>query len=96
MTQKENDFENKWAAIVAQAWLDADFKKKLLANPDKILSDCGIPVKKGARCKIVEDTKETTYYVLPQKPEGKSLNESELKKVVAAGDIHVLIAVDRG
>jgi hypothetical protein len=87
MPKKKSDFENKWAAIVAQAWLDADFKKKLLANPDKILSECGIPVKKGTHCKIVEDTQDISYYVLPLRPE---VHENELKKVIAAGFIMIL------
>lgn len=78
--QKSNE-QNKWAEIVAKAWHDEKFKKELLTNPEKVLSEHGIKGIKGV--KIVENTNETTYLVLPEKPAKSGLTKDELKKIAA-------------
>ena len=58
----------RFAAVVARAWRDAAFKRRLLADPMGVLRECGIPIPDGAEIRILEDTPECTYLVLPRPP----------------------------
>lgn len=71
----------KWTKIIAKAWSDEEFKKRLLHSPEKILEEYGIPTK-GKKWKIVENTKETAYLILPFK--GGTISSEDLEKISAA------------
>lgn len=80
---KKTEFQHKWAEIIAKAWADEDFKRRLLAHPEKVLHEFGILTPQGEHIRIVENTSNTKYIILPERPEG-SLSPQELKKVAAA------------
>ena len=84
MIDKKSQEENrkKWAQVVAKAWQDPAFKTKLLKSPAQTLKEFGIEGK-GMTYKIVEASKDETYFILPAKPEGK-LSEAELRNIAAA------------
>lgn len=83
---KKNYEENqkKWAQIVAKAWIDPQFKSKLLSHPETILEEHGITFQKNMKCKVIEAHKNEICFVLPVKPEG-NLSETELRNIAAAG-----------
>ncbi len=81
MQKESDDFKNKWAEIVAHAWMDEKFKKELLANPEKVLAEHGLKIK---GVKIVENAGETNYLILPKKPEKSNLTQDQLVKIAAA------------
>lgn len=58
-----------WRKITQRSWEDADFKQKLLANPDAVLEEYGITRRKGVNYRIVVDEPGVRTLVL-QQPEG--------------------------
>ncbi|MFZ5622969.1 MAG: NHLP leader peptide family RiPP precursor [Gemmatimonadota bacterium] len=56
------------AKIVAKAWADPAFKKRLKADPHAVLGEYGIRIPKDVRIRVVENTAKTLYVVLPAKP----------------------------
>ncbi len=53
------------AEIKAKALRDAEFKKKLLADPTKVFRDAGSIFEPNLKVKVVENTADTRYVVLP-------------------------------
>ena len=88
MAQQKDDWSKKWASIVAQAWADDNFKKRLQVDPAKVLAEQGLKVAPGVRIKIVEDTDQVVHLALPQKPSSEELADEHLKQI--AGGIHSL------
>ena len=74
----------KWAEVVARAWIDPKFKHRLLQHPTEVLHEMGIKLPHNAHPKVVENTHEHIYFVLPEKPK-EDLSEAELRKIAAAG-----------
>ncbi|MFI5334953.1 MAG: NHLP leader peptide family RiPP precursor [Chlamydiales bacterium] len=79
-------FRKAWAEVVARAWKDDLFKRKLLTRTNEALKEYGLAVPAGVNLKILEETSTSTYLVLPNKPQ-EELSETEMKKMVAAGEI---------
>jgi hypothetical protein len=75
-----SDLNNQWSQVVAKAWTDASFKKKLLSDPAAALKASGVDVPRGLQVKVVENTDQVLHLVLPVKPNGE-LDEAELEKV---------------
>ncbi len=71
--------------IIAKAWKDPAFKKKLLSNPGDALKEMGVNIPANANVKVVENTPNSYTFVLPASPANiKSLSEAELETVAAA------------
>lgn len=70
-----------WGQIVAKAWSDETFKKRLLAEPAVVLKEHGVEVQPGYQVKIVEDTDTLLHLNLPPKPTAEELSEEELANV---------------
>jgi len=82
MTQQIGDWGKQWTSIVAQAWADDNFKKRLLANPAAVLSEQGLQVPVGVRLKVVEDTDNIIHLTLPTRPGSEELAEEMLDQAV--------------
>ncbi len=76
---------NTWARIVAKAWADESFKKRLIADPKAILKEQGLEVAPDVQLKVIEDTENLHHLTLPPKPAEGELSEEELS--MAAGGI---------
>ena len=72
-------FQKAWGKVVARAWSDQLFKKRLLADPAPALKENGIEVPGKAAIKIVEDSAKTIHLILPKRP--AELSEAELEQV---------------
>jgi hypothetical protein len=83
MFTDQNDWEDIWGQVVAQAWSDPAFKAKLLADPAGVLKDHGILLPAGFTVKIQENTDKVVNLVVPVKPAPTELSEDELHR--AAG-----------
>ncbi len=57
-----------WAKIVAQAWADADYKARLLADPAAVLKEAGLDLPAGVDLRVVENTANLAHFVLPAPP----------------------------
>lgn len=61
--------------VIKRAWKDAEYRKDLLKNPNRVLSseiaksDPGASLPKGIEIKVVEETPSTFYLVLPNNPD---------------------------
>jgi hypothetical protein len=63
--------QNKiWAKIVAKAWADEDYKRRLLDDPAEVLKAEGLDIPEGWEVKVLESTEKQALLVLPPKPEG--------------------------
>jgi hypothetical protein len=58
----------RWGQVIAQAWTDDKFKKRLIDNPSKVLKEQGVTVPAGVEFRVVENTKNVVYLTLPTKP----------------------------
>lgn len=71
--------EKKGAKIIAKAMSDEAFKNELKANPRKVLAEEGIEVPESKEIKVVENTRDEAYLVIPYAEEGLSMEELETR-----------------
>jgi|SRR5208282_1597007 len=77
-SERNDVMAKQWAQVVARAWSDAAFKKRLLAQPAAVLKEAGLESPEGSQVKVVENTDRVVHLVLPPAPE---LAEEELDRV---------------
>lgn len=65
---KSKTTEKKLAKLIARAWDDAEFKKRLVKDPAAVLTENGVALPEGVKLKVVEDTADVLHLVLPAKP----------------------------
>lgn len=78
--------EKQYARIAAKCWADPAFKARLLADPRTALAAEGVAVPAGMNLRVVENTPDVTYVVLPAPPGDKELTDEELGAV--AGGVY--------
>jgi len=69
MANKAIEHRKNMAKVVAKAWSSESFKKRLFAEPKTVLEENGVEVPDGLEIKVVEQTKDLVYVVIPFKPE---------------------------
>ena len=67
--------------IIAKAWSDDVYKQKLLNETAATLLGEGIELPVGVELKVLENTPQVTYVVLPQKPSKTELSDEDLDGV---------------
>ncbi len=82
--KKQDQFAKKWAQVIAKAWVDEEFKQKLLKNPAKTLAAMGIEIPAGQKIEIHTGSERVIHLILPEKPAGV-LSEQDLIKLVGGG-----------
>lgn len=65
------------AKVIALAWQDEAYKKRLLAHPVEVLREAGLEVPEGMRVKVLQDTPTLKHLVIPVRPSGLSARELE-------------------
>ena len=78
------DQQKKWAKIVAKSWADEDYKKRLLSMPMEILKKEGMELPSGLEVRVVENTDNVYYLVLPEKPSESEISAEEGDSLIAA------------
>jgi hypothetical protein len=78
------------AKLVGRAWEDEAFKQALLNDPCAAIEQAtGLKLPAGLDVKVLEETSDTLYLVVPVNPLGQALEEGELSDetlaVVAGG-----------
>jgi hypothetical protein len=79
-----------WSQIVARAWCDADFMKRLRSDPRAMLAEHGldvpadtdVQVDEGTEAKV-EDTDAVRHFVLPANPPDDLMEEDLAGEVIA-------------
>lgn len=67
MTGKENEAK-QYGQIVARAWTDEAFKKRLFEDPKAVLAEFGVRTDDKRDIRVVENSESVFYLVIPQKP----------------------------
>ncbi len=57
-----------YGRMIARAWQDEDFKRRLLEDPEVALAEMGVEVPAGHEVRAVEDTERVTHLVIPPSP----------------------------
>jgi nitrile hydratase alpha subunit len=78
MTNEER--AKRMGQLIAKAWTDDSFKRRLLADPALALEAEGFDVSPGVDVRVVENTDKVYYLVLPAKPSGE-LSDEDLENV---------------
>ena len=82
------------ARIIARAWKDPAFAADLRRNPRAAIQrelaamnvDLALPP--GVDIKVVEETADTMYLVVPEKPEGAAeLSQASLTRIAGGGSL---------
>ena len=75
MEEKENPMQK----IITRCWDDEEFKKRLMADPAKILDAEGVSVPDGVSIRVVEDTDQVRTLIIPPAP--SHLDDDQLKGI---------------
>ena len=76
--------EKEWAKVIAQAWVDEEFKERLLADPKAVLKEQGIEFPENIKINITEAKEDELNLTLPLKPEGIAGSVEELQERMQA------------
>ena len=79
--QRQQEQAEQYAQVVAKTWQDEAFKRRLVADPQAVLREQGLPLPAGKTVRMVEDTAETMHLVLPTKPVDGELSDEQLDQV---------------
>ena len=76
--------DKAWGQIVAKAWQDEAFMRRLLADPAAVLGEHGVEVPSGVQVKVVANTDRVVYLTVPLRPTDleRGLSAEELARVV--------------
>jgi hypothetical protein len=55
--------------IITKAWADENFKNQLKTHPKEAISQFGVSVSQGTEVKVLEETSNVAYLVLPTEPD---------------------------
>ena len=72
----------KWLDFVARYYGDADYAKKVDADPTAELRKAGVSVPEDKQVHLVKNSDKTVHYVLPDMP-ATAVNVDELKEMYA-------------
>lgn len=81
-----------WGQIVAKAWQDESFKKRLLAEPAAVFKEFGVAVSPSIQVRVVENTDTRVYLTIPAKPHEAELSDAELEGVAGGSTLGRIIA----
>jgi hypothetical protein len=82
MSQAQQDEQaQQYSRLIATAWLDGDFKQRLIADPATVLAAEGLATPPGAEIRVLENSAEVTYLVLPVRPASDEVSDAELEQV---------------
>lgn len=85
--KKTIEDSKEYAKVIARAWVDEEFRKKLLAEPATVLAENGVEIPEGVTVKVVERKENEVLLPLPYRPTSE-LSDEDLEKV-AGGKIQV-------
>lgn len=68
MTENSKEAGKGMARVIAKAWTDEGFKKRLMSDPTAVLSEEGVMVPEGIDLRIIEDEPGRKTMVLPPAP----------------------------
>jgi hypothetical protein len=73
----KEDHRKKMGKVIAKAWTDPEYKKKLHSDPHAALAEAGITVPKSQKIRVLEDSADTVHVVVPARP--ASVTDQQLR-----------------
>jgi hypothetical protein len=73
--------ENPYAKVIAQAWSDQDYKRRLVDDPGGALADAGAKMPDGVQLRVVDDSDTLKHLVIPAAPGEGEIAEQDLEQV---------------
>jgi hypothetical protein len=64
-----SELQAVWRSVVARAWSDDAFKRRLLDNPNDVMREAGLALPDGVNFVVVENEPSRVHLVLPVRPE---------------------------
>jgi hypothetical protein len=74
--------DQSWGRIVARAWADEAFRRRLLAHPATVLKEHGFEVPPAVEVRVVESTPTALCLILPARRGAGELSAADLEAVV--------------
>lgn len=86
--QKHEHSKKEWEAkIIAHAWKDHAFRKRLLADPKSAIKELHCPLSEKLQIKVIEKLENQWVLILPKEPAGTAnLSETELSSFAGASN----------
>jgi hypothetical protein len=87
MSERSESVSIAEAQLTAKAWKDPAFKRALLSDPKGVLQqEFGVQIPDDVTVKVVEETQQTVYFVLPAVPDDTSVDQlSDFELEAVAG-----------
>ncbi len=81
-----NEFETKTLELLSDINKDESLRKELIADPKAVFQrELGVEYDPGREIKVLEETKDVGYIVLPYVPPSDHLSQEELDMVSGGG-----------
>ena len=74
-----------YGKLIAKAWSDQAFKRRLLSDPAAVLKDEGFDVPAGVTVRVFENTDKVVNLILPPPPKEGELSDEDLERVAGGG-----------
>jgi hypothetical protein len=65
----ENQLFLQEEALITRAWEDTAFREALIEDPREVMTELGVNLPSNLKVKVLEETADTVFFVLPKKPE---------------------------
>ena len=82
-TDSENQFYDTVQKIVARAWVEPDFKNRLLTSPREAVTEMGLTVPADVTINVIEDTETKWNFVIPVATDAGTVESVEV--IASAG-----------
>ena len=87
MTETTQDLRKAWARVVAKAWADEEYKRRLLADPAAVAAEEGVAIPEGLTLRVIEDLPGVRTLVLPPPPaELQAVVDGEERRAASGND----------
>lgn len=82
----QEDQAKKMREIIARAWADEGFKRRLLEDPAGTMKGEGMEIPDGVEIRAVENTDRLFHLVLPPIPAASELTDDDLARIAGGRD----------
>ncbi len=84
MSREQQDEQAKaYGRVVAKAWSDEAFKRRLVTDLEAVLKAEGVVVPEGVELRLVENTDKVVHLTIPARP--SDLSDEQLDQVAGGG-----------
>jgi hypothetical protein len=81
MADEKGAPHNQFDRIIAKAWSDPAFKRRLMSDPKGVAKEFGFSVPEHVELRVVENTEHLVHVVVPVRPSADILSDEQLDAV---------------